>query len=184
MVKPAPSAEDININLCFVLRPHPAPKVSSLGAVNVSEPKNSTRSLVAFFGCSRHDSFRFPAHTTHCAARVHGKLSKSSPQTNSSEITRSAHAADQRRHSIGRRGSSLHRHLTIPDRLTSHPTPGKVRVRTAHPHHGPCTSHGRTCTLAYNLYRYSQGIREEIIRPPRVSSSLPSRPRIRESILH
>ena len=64
MVKPAPSAEGENTNLCFVLRPHPAPKVSSLGAVNVSEPKNSTRSLVAFFGCSRHDSFRFHAHTT------------------------------------------------------------------------------------------------------------------------
>ena len=58
MVRPAPSAEDTNTNFCFVLIPHPAPKVSSLGAVNVSGPKNSTRSLVVFFGCNRYDCSR------------------------------------------------------------------------------------------------------------------------------
>jgi len=67
MEKPAPFAEDVNINLFFVHRPYPAPRVCSLAAVNVNEPKNSMMIWVAFFGCNHLDFFRFSAHAAQCA---------------------------------------------------------------------------------------------------------------------
>lgn len=132
---------------------------SSPAAVNAIVPRNSTKSLAAFSGCS---DVAVAVSTTSRFTRTYGKLSQEFARTHPSKIARPAHAVDQRRHPVSRCRPSVLGNSTFPGK-SSEPSPlKKYGTYTTHSYDSVQAPSGTPGSMAHHLRRHFKRVRKTL----------------------